>query len=185
MLCVLCPVLTARAFTQERFKEAVLKQLGLSEVPKLHSRDLVDVVIPEHVKNKYMSMLKRQRVKRRALPSLAGILRGIPGHTGNISAAGSIPSIPSILLPPGESARALPAGSRMGRGKAPRGKGNEGRVWLQRSAGQRRSVQQHPKGYRAPFAPGEGVPQSFQGTGCCWSLIEALVPWEQSGQVGE
>ncbi|NWT22113.1 LFTY2 factor, partial [Cardinalis cardinalis] len=82
MLCVLCLVLTVRAFTQERFKEAVLKQLGLSEVPKLHSRDLVDVVIPEHVKNKYLSMLKRQRVKRRALPSLAGILRGIPGHTG-------------------------------------------------------------------------------------------------------
>ncbi|XP_071279402.1 left-right determination factor 2-like [Agelaius tricolor] len=82
MLCVLCLALTARAFTQQRFKEAVLKQLGLSEVPKLHSRDLADVVIPEHVKNKYMSMLKRQRVKRRALPSLAGILRGIPGHTG-------------------------------------------------------------------------------------------------------
>ncbi|XP_063009576.1 left-right determination factor 2-like [Melospiza melodia melodia] len=82
MLCVLCLVPTARAFTQERFKEAVLKQLGLSEVPKLRSRDLVDVVIPEHVKNKYMSMLKRQRVKRRALPSLAGILRGIPAHTG-------------------------------------------------------------------------------------------------------
>ncbi|XP_036236925.1 left-right determination factor 2-like [Molothrus aeneus] len=84
MLCVLCLVLTARAFTQQRFKEAVLKQLGLSEVPKLHSRDLADVVIPEHVKNKYMSMLKRQRVKRRALPSLAGILRGIPGHTGEV-----------------------------------------------------------------------------------------------------
>ncbi|XP_054146489.1 left-right determination factor 2-like [Melozone crissalis] len=82
MLCVLCLVPTAPAFTQERFKEAVLKQLGLSEVPKLHSRDLVDVVIPEHVKNKYMSMLKRQRVKRRALPSLAGILRATPGHTG-------------------------------------------------------------------------------------------------------
>ncbi|KAM3675783.1 left-right determination factor 2-like [Ammospiza maritima maritima] len=84
MLCVLCLVPTARAFTQERFKETVLKQLGLSEVPKLRSRDLVDVVIPEHVKNKYMSMLKRQRVKRRALPSLAGILRGIPGHTGEV-----------------------------------------------------------------------------------------------------
>ncbi|XP_030802033.1 left-right determination factor 1 [Camarhynchus parvulus] len=81
MLCVLCLVLTVRAFTQERFKEAVLKQLGLSEVPKLHSRDLVDVVIPEHVKSKYMSMLKRQRVKRRALPS---ILRGIPGYTGEV-----------------------------------------------------------------------------------------------------
>ncbi|XP_030092234.2 left-right determination factor 2-like [Serinus canaria] len=84
MLCVLCLVLTVRAFTQERFKEVVLKQLGLSEVPKLHSRDLVNLVIPEHVKNKYMSMLKRQRVKRRALPSLAGILRGIPGHTGEV-----------------------------------------------------------------------------------------------------
>ncbi|NWZ15141.1 LFTY2 factor, partial [Agelaius phoeniceus] len=84
MLCVLCLALTARAFTQQRFKEAVLKQLGLSEVPKLHSRDLADVVIPEHVKNKYLSMLKRQRVKRRALPSLAGILRGIPGHTGEV-----------------------------------------------------------------------------------------------------
>ncbi|NXS30057.1 LFTY2 factor, partial [Pomatostomus ruficeps] len=82
MLCVLCFVLMVRAFTQEVLKEVVLKQLGLSEVPKLHKRDLVDLVIPEHVKNKYMSMLKRQRVKRRALPSLAGILRGIPGHTG-------------------------------------------------------------------------------------------------------
>lgn len=125
MLCMLCLVLTVQAFTQEEFKEVVLKQLGLSEVPKLHKRDLVGLVIPDHVKNKYLSMLKRQRVKRRALPSLAGILRGIPGHTGNIPAAGSIPS---TLLPPAESARALPAGRRMGRGKAPRGKGDEGRV---------------------------------------------------------
>ncbi|NWT18224.1 LFTY2 factor, partial [Vireo altiloquus] len=81
MLCVLCLVLTVQAFTQEGFKEVVLKQLGLSEVPKLHETDLVDLVIPEHVRNKYMSMLKRQRVKRRALPS---ILRGIPGHTGEV-----------------------------------------------------------------------------------------------------
>lgn len=142
MLCVLCFILTVQAFTQERFKEVVLKQLGLSEVPKLHTRDLVDLVIPDHVKNKYMSMLKRQRVKRRALPSLAGILRGIPGHTGNVSAARSIPS---ILLPPAASARALPAGRRMDRGKPPRGKGNEGRVWLQSSAGQRRCLQQRRK----------------------------------------
>ncbi|KAM6279695.1 left-right determination factor 2-like [Porphyrio hochstetteri] len=82
MLCTLCLVVTVRAFTQEGFKEALLKQLGLSEVPKLHKRDLVDLVIPDHVKNKYISMLKRQRVKRRALPSLAGILRGSPGNTG-------------------------------------------------------------------------------------------------------
>ncbi|NXE64975.1 LFTY2 factor, partial [Calcarius ornatus] len=82
MLCALCLVLTVRAFTQERFEEAALKLLGLSEVPKLHPRDLADVVIPEHVNNKYVSMLKRQRVKRRALPSLVGILRSIPAHTG-------------------------------------------------------------------------------------------------------
>ncbi|XP_057230881.1 left-right determination factor 2-like [Malurus melanocephalus] len=81
MLCMLCLTLTVRAFTQEGFKEVVLKQLGLSEVPKLHKGDLVNLVIPDHVMNKYMSMLKRQRVKRRALPSLTGILRGIPGHT--------------------------------------------------------------------------------------------------------
>ncbi|XP_064304671.1 left-right determination factor 2 [Phalacrocorax carbo] len=80
MLCVLCLVITVQAFTQEGFKEVLLKQLGLSEVPKLHKRDLVDLVIPDHIKNKYISMLKRHRVKRRALPSLAGILRGIPGN---------------------------------------------------------------------------------------------------------
>lgn len=181
MLRLLCLVLSAQAFTQEGFKEVVLKQLGLSEVPKVHKRDLVDLVIPDHVKNKYMSMLKRQRVKRRALPSLAGILRGIPGHTGNVSAAGSIPS---ALLPPGKPARALPAGRSMGRGKSPRGKGNEGRLWLQNSAGQKRCVQQHLRDQQALLAPGEGIPQSFLRTGCCWSLIEALVPWEQSGQVG-
>ncbi|KFP10555.1 Left-right determination factor 1, partial [Egretta garzetta] len=82
MLCVLCLAIAVQAFTQEGFKEVLLKQLGLSEVPKLHKRDLVDLVIPDHVKNKYISMLKRHRVKRRALPSLAGILRGIPGNAG-------------------------------------------------------------------------------------------------------
>ncbi|NXQ14272.1 LFTY1 factor, partial [Peucedramus taeniatus] len=81
VLCLLCLLLTEGA-SRERLQELVLQQLGLSEAPTLHERDLVDLVIPEHVKNKYMSMLKRQRVKRRALPSLAGILRGIPGHTG-------------------------------------------------------------------------------------------------------
>ncbi|NXI36647.1 LFTY2 factor, partial [Galbula dea] len=82
MLCVLCLVVMAQAFTQEGLKEVLLKHLGLSEVPKLHKTDLVNLVIPDHIKNKYISMLKRQRVKRRALPSLTGILRGIPGNTG-------------------------------------------------------------------------------------------------------
>ncbi|NXL91343.1 LFTY2 factor, partial [Alectura lathami] len=79
VLCALCLAATACAFTQEGFKEVLLKQLGLSEVPKLHRRDLAELVIPEHVKNKYISMLKRHRGKRRAAPSLASILRGIPG----------------------------------------------------------------------------------------------------------
>ncbi|NXX81914.1 LFTY2 factor, partial [Urocolius indicus] len=82
MLCMLCLIITVQAFTQEGFKELLLKQLGLSEVPTFHKRDLVDLVIPDHVTNRYISMLKRHRVKRRALPSLAGILRGTPGNTG-------------------------------------------------------------------------------------------------------
>ncbi|KAM9382131.1 left-right determination factor 2-like [Phaethornis superciliosus] len=82
MLCVLCMAVAVQAFSQEGFKELLLKQLGLSEVPKFHKKDLMDLVIPDHVKNKYFSMLKHQRVKRRALPSLAGILRGIPGNAG-------------------------------------------------------------------------------------------------------
>ncbi|NWS68000.1 LFTY2 factor, partial [Crotophaga sulcirostris] len=84
MLCTLCLAITVQAFTQEGFKEMLLKQLGLSEVPELHKRDSVDLVIPDHIKNKYISMLKRHRAKRRALPSLAGILRGIPGNAGEI-----------------------------------------------------------------------------------------------------
>lgn len=112
MLCLLCLVITVRAFTQEGFKEVLLKQLGLSEIPTLHKRDLVDLVIPDHVKNKYISMLKRQRVKRRALPSLAGILRGIPGNAGNVS-AGTVGSLGSIVQLPQEAtgwAQANPRG---------------------------------------------------------------------------
>ncbi|NWU89410.1 LFTY2 factor, partial [Upupa epops] len=89
MLCVFLLIITVQAFTQEGLKEELLKQLGLSEIPKLHKRDLVDLVIPEHVKNKYISMLKRQRVKRRALPSLAGILRRIPGNAGDVPYSGT------------------------------------------------------------------------------------------------
>lgn len=86
MLYVLSLVVMAYAFSQEGFKEVMLKQLGLSEIPKLHKRDLMDLVIPEHVKNKYISMLKRHRGKRRASPSLASILQGIPGNAGNTRA---------------------------------------------------------------------------------------------------
>ena len=116
MLCMLCLVVMIRAFTQEGFKEVLLKRLGLSEVPNLHKRDLVDLVIPDHVKNKYISMLKRHRVKRRALPSLAGILRGIPGKAGNLSAVAVGNSLSTVPLP-GEAAHARPAGRRTGRGK--------------------------------------------------------------------
>lgn len=120
MLCLLCLVVTVPAFTQEGFKEVFLKQLGLSEVPKLHKRDLVGLVIPDHVKNKYISMLKRQRVKRRAVPSLAGILRGIPGHAGNVCSV-AVGDTPSLVPLPGEAAHPHWAGRRMGRGKAMRG----------------------------------------------------------------
>lgn len=75
-----------RGFTHEDMKEALLKKLGLSEVPKIHKRDLENLVIPAQIKNKYISMLKLHHArKRRSLPSLAGILRGIPGNAGKIT----------------------------------------------------------------------------------------------------
>lgn len=83
--CVLCTALfaLAEAFTHQDMKEALLQKLGLDEVPKIHKRDLENLVIPARIKNKYMSMLKLHHSrKRRSLPSLAGILRGIPGNAG-------------------------------------------------------------------------------------------------------
>lgn len=86
--CFLCAALFAmvRGFTHEDMKDALLKTLGLSEVPKIHKRDLENLVIPTHIKNKYISMLKLHHARRRrSLPSLAGILRGIPGNAGKIN----------------------------------------------------------------------------------------------------
>uniref|UniRef100_A0A8D0GR31 Left-right determination factor n=1 Tax=Sphenodon punctatus TaxID=8508 RepID=A0A8D0GR31_SPHPU len=76
----LCLATAVGGFTQEGLKQALLEKLGLSEVPALHKRDLENLVIPARIRNKYFSMLRHHRVKRRALPSLAGILRGIPGN---------------------------------------------------------------------------------------------------------
>ncbi|XP_028998059.1 lefty1 [Betta splendens] len=81
--CVLCAALCglAAAFTHRDVKDALLTTLGLDEVPSIHKRDLDNLVVPAHVRNKYSAMLKTHRSRRRrSLPSLAGILRGIPGN---------------------------------------------------------------------------------------------------------
>lgn len=86
--CVLCAALCAliEAFPHQDMKEALLEKLGLDELPKIHKRDLENLVIPAHIRNKYLSMLKTQHSRRRrSLPSLAGILRGIPGNAGEDS----------------------------------------------------------------------------------------------------
>lgn len=83
--CVLCAALLglADAFTHQDMRDALLQKLGLDEVPKIHKRDLENLVVPAHIRNKYMSMLKMHHSRRRrSLPSLAGILRGIPGNAG-------------------------------------------------------------------------------------------------------
>ncbi|XP_019404285.1 PREDICTED: left-right determination factor 1-like [Crocodylus porosus] len=80
LFCALCLCMTVSGLTQQGLKETLLQKLQLSEVPKLQKRDVMNLVIPEHIRNKYISMLRHHRVKRRALPSLAGILRGIPGN---------------------------------------------------------------------------------------------------------
>ncbi|XP_047244413.1 lefty1 [Girardinichthys multiradiatus] len=81
--CVLCAaflVLTG-AFMHGDMKDALLQKLGLNEVPKIQKRDLENLLVPAHIKNKYLSMLKmHHNRRRRSLPSLRGILRGVPGN---------------------------------------------------------------------------------------------------------
>ncbi|KAJ6666864.1 hypothetical protein lerEdw1_018866 [Lerista edwardsae] len=77
---VLLIAAAANGFNSKGLKEILLEKLGLPEVPTLQRTDLENLVIPENIRNKYTSMLRGHRVKRRALPSLAGILRGIPGN---------------------------------------------------------------------------------------------------------
>ncbi|XP_067841286.1 left-right determination factor 2-like [Heptranchias perlo] len=76
--------------SHDDIKYAMLRKLGLSEVPQIEERLLENMVVPAHVRNKYISMLqlhKEKERKRRALPSLAGILRGI---TGNADTTGEV-----------------------------------------------------------------------------------------------
>lgn len=84
---LLCAVLIslAQTFSTEDMKDAILQKLGLTELPSIHKRDLENLVVPKHIKNKYISMLKLHHARRRrSLPSLAGILRRIHGNAGKI-----------------------------------------------------------------------------------------------------
>ncbi|MCJ8736792.1 hypothetical protein PDJAM_G00016510 [Pangasius djambal] len=81
---LLCAALIslAQTYSTEDMKEAILQKLGLTELPSIHKRDLESLVVPNHIKNKYLSMLKLHHARRRrSLPSLAGILRRIHGNT--------------------------------------------------------------------------------------------------------
>lgn len=72
-------------FDHEDMKQAMLQKLGLTELPRIQKRDLENLVIPAHIKNKYLSMLKlHNKRKKRSVPSLAGILRGIHGNAGGL-----------------------------------------------------------------------------------------------------
>uniref|UniRef100_A0A8C5WWF8 TGF-beta family profile domain-containing protein n=1 Tax=Laticauda laticaudata TaxID=8630 RepID=A0A8C5WWF8_LATLA len=75
---------TSAGFSEKGLKQILLEKLKLPDVPALQMTDLENLVIPENIRNKYMSMLERHRVKRRASPSLAGILRGVPGNAGKL-----------------------------------------------------------------------------------------------------
>ncbi|XP_010877963.1 left-right determination factor 2-like [Esox lucius] len=77
-----CAILSlTNGLSQGELKEAMLHKLGLKEIPRIHERDLENLVVPKHIRSKYMSLLKLQHERRRrSLPSLAGILRGIPGN---------------------------------------------------------------------------------------------------------
>ncbi|KAF7254686.1 Left-right determination factor 2 [Varanus komodoensis] len=80
LTCALFIATTASGFTQKGLRQMLLEKLGLPDVPVFQRTDLENLVIPQNIRNKYISILKHRRVKRRTLPSLAGILRGIPGN---------------------------------------------------------------------------------------------------------
>ncbi|ETE58864.1 Left-right determination factor 2, partial [Ophiophagus hannah] len=63
---------TSAGFSEKGLKQIFLEKLKLPGVPALQMTDLGNLVIPENIRNKYMSMLERHRVKRRALPSISG-----------------------------------------------------------------------------------------------------------------
>lgn len=106
LLCALLFAL-AEGFSHDEMKGAVLKHLGLGEVPRIHKRDLENLVVPAHIKTKYLNLLKvHHERRRRSLPSLAGILRGIPGNAGKTRPG---------LLSPGED-ESLPLSSRLSTG---------------------------------------------------------------------
>lgn len=83
-LLIACAMITlTQGFSQGYLQEVMLEKLGLKELPKIHKRDLEKLVVPTHLQNKYLSMLKmHHNRRRRSLPSLAGILKGIPGNSG-------------------------------------------------------------------------------------------------------
>ncbi|GCC19741.1 hypothetical protein chiPu_0018504 [Chiloscyllium punctatum] len=71
-----------KGISHDNIKYTMLHKLGLSEVPQIEQTDMDNMVVPAHMRNKYIAMLKihkEKERKRRALPTLAGILRGITG----------------------------------------------------------------------------------------------------------
>lgn len=84
---LLCATLIslAQTYSTEDMKKAILQKVGLTELPSIQKRDLENLVVPNHIKNKYLSMLKLHHARRRrSLPSLAGILRRIHGNIGKL-----------------------------------------------------------------------------------------------------
>lgn len=78
-------IFVAQTDSSEDMKDVILQTLGLTEVPSIQKRDLENLVVPKHIKSKYVSMLKLHHARRRrSVPSLAGILRRIHGNAGKL-----------------------------------------------------------------------------------------------------
>ncbi|XP_062864089.1 lefty2 [Trichomycterus rosablanca] len=79
LLCATLFCLT-HTYSTNNMKDAILEKLGLTELPNIQKRDLENLVVPSHIRNKYVSMLRVHHARRRrSMPSLAGLLRRLRG----------------------------------------------------------------------------------------------------------
>uniref|UniRef100_A0A8D2LK47 TGF-beta family profile domain-containing protein n=1 Tax=Varanus komodoensis TaxID=61221 RepID=A0A8D2LK47_VARKO len=66
LTCALFIATTASGFTQKGLRQMLLEKLGLPDVPVFQRTDLENLVIPQNIRNKYISILKHRSALNRS-----------------------------------------------------------------------------------------------------------------------